>query len=141
MFLWIKVIHILAVISWMAGLFYLPRLFVYHIDRVAGSEADELFKVMERRLLRGIMWPALLATWISGYFMVQTSGFSWGEGWLILKLVGVLGMTAFHLLLAHYRELLVKGWRGQSSRFFRVLNEIPTLLLIWIVVFVVLKPL
>jgi putative membrane protein len=140
MFLWIKVVHILAVISWMAGLFYLPRLFVYHTDRTVGSEADDLFKLMERRLLRGIMWPALLATWVSGYFMVETSGFSWGDDWLILKLAGVLAMTVFHMVLGRYRRLLSEGWRGQSNTFFRVLNEIPTLLLIWIVIFVVVKP-
>ena len=136
---WVKVVHILAVISWMAGLFYLPRLFVYHSRQDAGSDTHQLFAVMERRLLTAIMRPAAVVTLISGLALVILSGFV-ASPWLHFKLLGVLALCVYHGALERYRSLLAAGWRGRSERFFRILNEVPTVLLIWIVIFVVVKP-
>jgi putative membrane protein len=140
MYEWLKVAHILAVIAWMAGLFYLPRLFVYHVDQVVGSDGDLTFKVMERRLLKGIMRPAAVVVLLSGFGVVHAAGFGFGETWLSLKLIGVMLMFAFHGLLETYAGKFQRGWRGRTGRYFRFLNEVPTVLLIWIVVFVVVKP-
>jgi protoporphyrinogen IX oxidase len=140
MVLWIKALHIVAVIAWMAGLFYLPRLYVYHTRQVIGSETDQLFKVMERRLLGAIMRPACVVALLAGAYLVTASGFLWSEKWLLLKMFGVVGMTIYHGMLESYCAKFARGWRGRSERFFRILNEVPTLLLIWIVVLVVVKP-
>jgi putative membrane protein len=137
---WLKVLHILAVIAWMAGLFYLPRLFVYHTASIPGSEMDATFKAMERRLTKAIMRPAALVALLAGIGTVQTAGFSWAAPWLSLKLLGVLGLIAYHGLLEKYLASFARGERLKSERFFRFINEIPTLLLIWIVIFVVVKP-
>lgn len=139
-FLWVKALHVLAVISWMAGLFYLPRLFVYHADKATGSEASETFKIMERRLLKAIMRPAALIALVSGAFSVPLGGFSWGETWLSVKLAAVLGMFLFHGLLERCASAFARDERPYSSRTFRILNEVPTLLLLVIVAMVVLKP-
>jgi protoporphyrinogen IX oxidase len=138
--LWIKVIHILAVISWMAGLFYLPRLFVYHSDVVPGGEASELFKVMERRLLKAIMRPAALVTLVSGIGLWWIAGLSVTEVWLLVKLLAVLLLACFHGFLEACVKRFARDLRPYSSRQFRVLNEVPTILLIVIVVMVVVKP-
>ncbi len=138
--LWITVIHILAVISWMAGLFYLPRLFVYHSDVVPGSEASELFRVMERRLLKAIMRPAALVTLVSGIILWWIAGFSVTETWLLVKLLAVLLLVGFHGFLEACVKRFARDLRPYSSRQFRVLNEVPTILLIVIVVMVVVKP-
>jgi protoporphyrinogen IX oxidase len=138
--LWIKALHIIAVIAWMAGLFYLPRLYVYHVGQVLGSDTDNLFKVMERRLLKAIMRPAGVVALLAGGYLVTASGFSWADHWLILKLLGVLALVCYHGMLEMYCVEFARGWRGRSERYFRVLNEVPTVLLLWIVVFVVLKP-
>ena len=138
--LWLKVLHILGVVAWMAGLFYLPRLFVYHVSLDVASAADELFKVMERRLLIAIMRPAAVVTLVAGAALVNASGYDWASVWLSWKLLGVIGLVAYHLALERYRILFSGGWRGRSDRYFRVLNEVPTLLLIWIVIWVVVKP-
>jgi protoporphyrinogen IX oxidase len=140
MVLWIKALHIVAVIAWMAGLFYLPRLYVYHAGLKVGSETDQLFKVMERRLLKAIMRPACLVAVLAGGYLVTASGFSWSDHWLSLKLLGVIGLLIYHGILEAYCGKFARGWRGRSERYFRILNEVPTLLLIWIVIFVVVKP-
>ena len=137
---WIKALHIIAVIAWMAGLFYLPRLYVYHSTQALGSQTDELFKIMERRLLKAIMRPALVVALLAGGYLVTASGFSWSDGWLVVKLIAVLGMVVFHGMLESYCVKFASGWRGRSERYFRILNEVPTLLLIVIVIMVVVKP-
>jgi putative membrane protein len=140
MVLWIKAIHIIAVIAWMAGLFYLPRLYVYHTRQDIGSDTDALFKVMERRLLKAIMRPAAVVALVSGAVLVSMSGFQWSDMWLSAKLVGVVSLLIYHGMLESYCVRFARGWRGRSERYFRVLNEVPTVLLIWIVVWVVVKP-
>ena len=138
-YLWIKAVHVMAVISWMAGLFYLPRLFVYHADAVPGSESSELFKVMERRLLRAIMVPAAVVTWVLGLSMAVISGL-YGEWWLQLKFLLVIAMTGVHLRLAYHQRQFAQDHNQHSSRYFRILNEVPTLLMMAIVILVILKP-
>ncbi len=140
MVLWVKVLHIVAVVAWMAGLFYLPRLYVYHTRLAVGSEADRLFKVMERRLLKAIMRPACVVALLAGGYLVSASGFTWSDTWLQVKLGGVLGLVVFHGLLENYCAKFARGWRGRSERYFRILNEAPTALLILIVICVVVKP-
>jgi len=139
-YLWTKLVHILAVISWMAGLFYLPRLFVYHADQAPGGATSETFKVMERRLLRAIMRPAALVSLASGGLLWWLGGFSVAEIWLVAKLAAVAGMVAFHGLLEYCVGQFARDGRPYSARRFRVLNEVPTVLLIVIVAMVVLKP-
>ncbi len=138
--LWIKALHVVAMVAWMAGLFYLPRLFVYHTRQEIGSSADSLFKHMEERLIKVIMRPAGVVTVLAGSALVSMSGFSWGDTWLVAKLLGVVGMIGYHFSLERYMQLFAVGWRGRDERFFRILNEVPTLLLIWIVVWVIVKP-
>jgi protoporphyrinogen IX oxidase len=138
---WIKAAHIVSVVAWMAGLLYLPRLFVYHAEARPGSDAAATFKVMERRLLRGIMNPAMLATWAFGIALALTPGIvDWAQGWIYVKLAAVGGLTELHHRLARWRKALADGSDTHTPRFFRFINEIPTLLLILIVVMVVVKP-
>ena len=137
---WIKVVHLLAVISWMAGLFYLPRLFVYHVDQELGSPGDEIFKLMERRLMKAIMRPAALVSLLSGLALLQVIGFPLGQPWLWIKLVAVLGMVIFHGSLEFFLKSFARGRPRQNARFFRIINEVPTLLLVIIVVAVVVRP-
>lgn len=138
--LWLKALHVVAMVAWMAGLFYLPRLFVYHTRQEVGSSTDILFKHMEERLVKVIMRPAGIVTILAGSVLVTMSGFSWGDTWLIAKLVGVVGIIAYHFSLERYVLLFASGWRGRDQKFFRILNEVPTVLLIWIVVWVIVKP-
>ena len=138
--LWIKALHVVAMIAWMAGLFYLPRLFVYHTRQDIGSSTDSLFKHMEERLIKVIMRPAGVVTVLAGSALVSMSGFSWGDTWLIAKLFGVVGMIAYHFSLERYLALFAMGSRIRDEKFFRILNEVPTVLLIWIVVWVIVKP-
>lgn len=140
MYLWLKVIHILAVISWMAGLFYLPRLFVYHADKPVGSETDQTFLVMERRLLKAIMRPALVVVLLSGAGLWHVLALSLAEPWFALKVAAVVLMVAFHGLLERHAGEFKRGLRTRTSRYFRIINEIPTVLLIGIVIFVVVRP-
>lgn len=137
--LWLKALHIVAVISWMAGLLYLPRLFVYHSQVAAGSEAGELFKVMERRLLKIIMNPAMLIAWILGLWLAILQG-NFSDGWFHVKLLLVVVMTIFHMVLGKWRKEFATGSNSRSQRFYRFANEIPTVLMIIIVIVVVLKP-
>src|SRR5581483_1441618 len=139
MYLWLKALHIIAVISWMAGLLYLPRLFVYHTTAAAGSEQSETFKTMELRLLRFIMTPAMKATWLFGLALVFTGGWL-AAGWLQVKLVLVLAMTLMHGRMSHWQADFQHDRNRRTQKFFRIANEIPTLLMIAIVILAVVKP-
>ena len=139
MFLWIKVLHVLAIISWMAGLLYLPRLFVYHAQTSPGSSQSETFKIMERRLYKAIMTPAMIVAWASGALLIWLGGFI-SDGWLHAKLGLVLILTASHIHMNQLRQTFDEDKNKKSDRYFRVLNEIPTLLMIGIVIFVIVKP-
>ena len=137
---WIKALHVMAVLSWMAGLFYLPRLFVYHAERGhIGQEPAQSFQIMEDKLLRLIMDPAMIVTWIAGLALVLTPGIvDWTMIWPWTKAAGVLGMTWFHMWLAGQRKALLQG-RGLSGRRYRMMNEVPTLLMVLIVLSVIVK--
>lgn len=137
--LWIKALHVVAVISWMAGLLYLPRLFVYHAVEPAGSEASERFKVMEYRLYRFIMRPAMVVAWVAGLWLAWSS-FGFKGGWLHAKLLLVVLLTVHHELQGKWLREFAADKRVRSQRFFRFQNEVPTLLMIGIVVFVIVKP-
>lgn len=140
-YLWIKALHIVSVVAWMAGLFYLPRLFVYHADAAPGSAMAETFKIMERRLLRGIMNPAMIATWTFGILLIATPGIvDWGAGWIYVKLSCVLALTVFQHLLSLWRKAFAVDANRRSSRFYRSVNEVPTALLLIIVAMVVVRP-
>lgn len=138
-YLTFKVIHIVAVIAWMAGIFYLPRLFVYHAEAGPGTPQSETFKVMERRLLRGIMFPSMVLTWIGG-IGVATAGAFWSDGWLSAKLVLVILLTGYHFWLARQSAAFTEDRNQVSAKTYRILNEIPVLVLIAIVILVVVKP-
>ena len=139
---WIKSLHVISVIAWMAGLFYLPRLFVYHVEEAEnGSEKDVLFQTMERRLLKAIMNPAMNATWVFGLCLVLTPGIvDWGSVWPWTKLAGVLGMTGFHHWLGNRRKDFAENRNVVSGRTYRLMNEVPTVLMILIVVSVITRP-
>ncbi len=141
MYDWIKVIHVLAVISWMAGLLYLPRLMVYHSSAVAGGELSETLKVMERRLLKAIMTPAMLVSWIAGLWLAWESGWlaDW-PWWFILKVVAVVVMSAFHGWLAGEVKSFAADTNRRGHKAFRIANEFPTLLMIVVVIMVLVKP-
>lgn len=139
---WTKALHVVSVIAWMAGIFYLPRLFVYHAGKVVpGSETDALFQVMERRLLRFIMNPAMTATWIFGLALVFTpqAGVYWTEIWPWTKAASVLGMTWFHHWLGYRRKEFAAGTNTRTVRTYRMMNELPTLLMVLIVLSVIVK--
>jgi protoporphyrinogen IX oxidase len=144
LYLWLKAFHIIAVISWMAGMLYLPRLFVYHCAAEKGSVQSETFKVMERRLLRAIITPAMVATWVLGLalaWMGPDSRYGWfASGWLQAKLVLVLGLSALHGLFARWVKDFGADKNRHSQKFYRFANEIPTIIMIFIVILVVLKP-
>jgi|SRR6056297_1028326 len=140
---WTKTLHVLSIIAWMAGLFYLPRLYVYHVERVAriGPETEEMFQVMERRLLKAIMNPAMIATWVFGLALVFTPGVvDWSAVWPYTKGAGVVAMTWFHHWLGVRRKEFVASNNNRSGRDYRIMNEVPTLLLIVIVVSVIARP-
>jgi putative membrane protein len=138
---WIKSLHIVSMVAWMAGLLYLPRLYVYHSMAPAGSDRSETFKVMERRLLRGIMTPAMIATWALGLLLAGFPGaVDWRQGWIWAKLVVVIGLTMFHFALAAWQAAFAADRNCRPTRFFRLVNEVPTVALIAIVVLVVVKP-
>lgn len=141
-YLWIKSLHIISVVTWMAGIFYLPRLFVYHTEQVeAGSATDIMFQQMERRLLRMIMNPAMTATWVFGLLLVFTPGLvDWSQLWPWVKAISVLVLTWFHHWLGYRRKDFAAGKNITSGRRYRLMNEIPTVLLIIIVVSVVVRP-
>jgi len=139
MYLWLKALHIIAVIAWMAGMLYLPRLFVYHATSKAGSALSETFKVMERRLLTFIMLPAMIVTWIVGIVLLLQG--QWlSASWLHVKLLAVVAMTILHGLFAHWVNEFRFNRNRHSQKFYRIVNEIPTVLLIVIVVLAAVKP-
>ncbi len=139
---WIKALHIIAVISWMAGMLYLPRLFAYHTRVQPGSEASELFKIMERRLLRIIINPAMIVTWGAGlWLMFYTNSLDPANGrWMHFKLTLIIFMQIVHAMLARYRRHFANDRNMKSEKFFRILNEVPAVLMIGIVILVVVRP-
>lgn len=140
MYLWLKALHVLAIISWMAGLLYLPRLMVYHCQAVPGSPQSETFKVMERRLLKAIMTPAMIVAWILGLWLAfGYVGFR-GQGWLHAKILLVLAMSAMHGWMAVWVKDFAADRNTRTERFYRIANEGPTLLMIGIVILVIVKP-
>ncbi len=139
--LWIKALHIVAVIAWMAGMFYLPRLYVYHADATVGSELSETLKVMERRLLRAIINPAMMLAWILGGLMLAMPGLvDWSDGWVWVKLVSVVAMSALHGAYARWRKDFEADRNQRPARFYRIANEVPTVLVLIIVTMVVVRP-
>ena len=139
LYLWFKALHIIAVIAWMAGMLYLPRLFVYHCEAPVGSVQSETFKVMERRLLRAIINPAMIATWAFGLWLAWDAGF-FSDAWLHAKLLLVVALSAVHGLLARYVSDFAQDRNTRPQRFYRIINEVPTVLMILIVILVVVKP-
>lgn len=135
---WIKALHIISVMAWMAGMLYLPRLFVYHADAKPGSELSETLKVMERRLLRAIINPAMFAAFLFGGLLLVVQ--DWSQGWLHAKIVLVLVMGAIHGALSRWRRDFAADRNTRPARFYRIANEAPTVVLIAIVILVVVKP-
>lgn len=139
MYEWVKVAHIVSVISWMVGFLYLPRLMVYHFESEVGSQTSETFKVMERRLLKAIMTPAMIASWIFGLWLMILLQ-AWGDAWFICKLFFVVILTAFHGMAAKWVREFADDKRDRSQKFYRISNEVPAVIMIFIVILVVVKP-
>jgi len=140
-YLWIKALHIISVISWMAGLLYLPRLFVYHCDAEAGSAQSETFKVMERRLMKAIMTPAMLASWLFGLLLLFSDAVDFStDHWVHVKLALVIGLSGFHMYLAGFVKKFADDKNNKPAKFFRIINEVPTLIMIGVVILAVVKP-
>jgi putative membrane protein len=139
MYEWIKALHVIAVISWMAGMLYLPRLFVYHCEAEAGSKQSETFKVMEWRLLKAIMNPAMIVTWLAGLYLAW-AGHWFSAGWLHGKLLLVLALSAIHGFFSRCVRDFAADRDTRSRRFYRIINEVPTALMIATVILVVVKP-
>jgi len=137
--LYLKAFHVMAVMAWMAGLFYLPRLYVYHVEAKPNSDTTRTFEVMETKLLRFIMNPAMITVWITGLILAWQQG-QYLEGWFLVKVASVFAMSAFHGMLAKWRKQLANGTNTHDSRYFRIANEVPTLLMAVIVVMVIVKP-
>ena len=140
MYAWVLALHIISIIAWMAGLLYLPRLFVYHVDAAAGSELSETFKVMERRLFQAIMTPAMIASWFFGFWAAVLTN-AHIEVWFNIKLLLVVGLSASHMVMGKWRKDFASDKNIKSARFYRFANEVPTLLMIGIVILVIVKPL
>lgn len=136
---WIKAFHVIAVMSWMAGMLYLPRLFVYHCEAPVGSPQSETFKVMERRLLRAIINPAMIVSWVLGLWLAWVSGF-YASGWLQTKFLLVLALSGVHGMLSRYVRDFAADQNSHTQRFYRIINEVPTLLMIGIVILAIVKP-
>ena len=139
-YLWIKALHVIAVIAWMAGILYLPRLFVYHAMQVPGSEISETFKVMERRLLRYIMNPAMIISFLFGGWLIVINPAVLEESWLQYKIIALVIMTGVHASLSRWRRFFAIDRNTFSPRFFKIINEVPTILMIAIVMLAVVKP-
>ena len=136
-----KSLHLIAVISWMAGLLYLPRIFVYHVENSEKKEATEIFEIMERRLYFFIMRPAMIGTWLFGLILVYINGLEiFSQSWMHIKLALVIFLTIYHEYLGICLKSLKLKTNNKSSKFFRIINEIPTLLLILIVFIAIFKP-
>jgi protoporphyrinogen IX oxidase len=138
-YVWIKALHVIAVIAWMAGMLYLPRLFVYHCEADPGSRQSETFKVMERRLLRGIINPSMIASWVLGLWLAWQGGW-FAAPWLHTKLALVVLLSGLHGMLSRYVRDFAADRNRKSQKFYRIINEIPTLLMVAIVLLVVVKP-
>jgi putative membrane protein len=139
LYLWIKALHVMAVIAWMAALLYMPRLFVYHTMAPKGSAQSETFKVMERRLLKAISTPAMIVTWLAGLFLAYDGNW-YMDGWFHAKLALVLAMSAVHGFQARWVRDFASDRNVRPAKFYRIANEVPTLLMIGIVILVVVKP-
>jgi putative membrane protein len=139
MYEWIKALHVIAVIAWMAGMLYLPRLFVYHCDAEAGSKQSETFKVMERRLMKAIMNPAMIVTWLSGLYLAWIAHW-FSMGWLHGKLLLVVILSGVHGFFSRYVKDFAADRNIRSQKFYRIINEVPTILMMGIVILVVVKP-
>jgi protoporphyrinogen IX oxidase len=139
MVLWVKALHIISVIAWMAGMLYLPRLFVYHAEAAKGSETSETFKVMERRLLKGIVNPSMILVFLTGFTLVYLTG-DWRDGWWQTKFILVVGLAGLHSYFARCVRSFAEDRNERPARFYRFLNEAPTILMIFIVVLAVVKP-
>jgi putative membrane protein len=141
LYLWIKALHVVSMVAWMAGMFYLPRLFVYHCGVRRGSAESERFKLMERRLLKQIVNPAMVATFGFGILLILTPGvIDWAAAWWHVKLAAVLAMAALHGMMSRWRRDFLHERNIRPERFFRIANEVPTLLLLLIVVMVIVRP-
>ncbi len=140
LYLWVKALHVISIIAWMAGLLYLPRLFVYHCEAKPGSESSERFKVMERRLMRAIMNPAMIATYVFGITLLVLEPAWLSQGWMHAKLLFVLFLSAAHGMMSRWMKDFAADRNTRPQRFFRIMNEVPTLLMIGIVIFVIVKP-
>lgn len=139
MYEWVKAAHVISIIAWMAALLYLPRLMVYHTESEPGSVQSETFKVMERRLLKAIMTPAMMASWVFGLWLMVLIG-AWSDGWFHLKLLMVIVMTAFYVFCVVWVKEFARDERKRKQRFFRFVNEIPAVLMVIIVIAVIVKP-
>ncbi|WP_421980440.1 protoporphyrinogen oxidase HemJ [Roseibium sp.] len=139
LFLWVKSLHVISIIAWMAGMLYLPRLFVYHADAEIGSVQSETFKVMERRLLKAIINPSMIAAWIFGLWAAYELS-AWQDGWFHAKLTLVLIMSGVHGYLSRCVKAFAADRNTRSQRFYRILNEVPTVLMVVIVILVIVKP-
>jgi putative membrane protein len=139
MYEWAKAVHVMAVIAWMAALLYLPRLMVYHVDAPVGSRQSETFKIMERRLLRGIMTPSMIASWVLGLYLAW-AGFGFKGGWLHGKIALVLAMSGMHGYLVGRVRAFAEDRNDKPGRFYRIINEVPAVLMAGIVILVVVKP-
>lgn len=140
-YLWIKSFHVIADIAWMVGVLYLPRLFVYHCEAVPGSDASERFKIMERRLLKQIVIPAMVTAWIFGILLIMTPGaVNWHAGWWHTKLFGAILLSGFTGAMGKWRREFLEDRNRKSSKFFRIANEVPTFLMILIVIMAIVQP-
>lgn len=139
MYLWIKALHVIAVISWMAALLYLPRLMVYHCSAQKGSIQSETFKIMERRLLRAIALPAMIVAWLAGLWLLYETG-AWRSGWMHAKLLFVVLLSGVHGMMGRWVKDFAADRNERPERFYRLMNEVPTVLMIAIVVLVIVKP-
>ena len=137
---WFKAFHVIAVISWMAGMLYLPRLYVYHANADKGSELSETLKIMERRLLRIIINPAMILAWIFGLSLAFANPDLFDDGWLHVKLTAAILLQIFHAFLSRWRKGFLRDQNQHSARFYRCVNEIPTVLMIAIVIMVTVRP-
>jgi putative membrane protein len=137
---WIKSLHLVMVVAWMAGMMYLPRLFVYHFDAERGGEAERFFVVMERRLLKGIINPSMILVWILGATMIYANPALLKEGWFLIKLAMVIGISAAHGAYAGARKKFEKGERPRSQRYWRIMNEVPFVLMIVAVAMAIARP-
>jgi len=138
---WTKAFHVISLIAWLAGMLYLPRLYVYHCETAPGSAESERFKVMERRLLRQIINPAMIATWLFGIVLVLTPGIiDWSWGWWHVKLLCVLLLSGFHGALSRWRRDFLHDRNRRPQRFYRAMNEVPTVLMVIIVIMVIVRP-